>query len=492
MNTPNPISTVEKMAGAKVLVIGDVILDHFVRGTVSRVSPEAPIPVLAISPNPDKGMLGGAGNVVRNLRSLGATVNFVTVVGSDAAGKDIATLFNEQHVRTQDLIIDVNRHTSVKTRYVSGGQQLLRVDSEVVTPLWEETADEVLEKASDALRVCDILVLSDYDKGVLSDGLAQKLIDMAREQNKPVIVDPKGNDYSIYSGASLITPNRKELNLATALPVGSDDEVRKAGEKLINDHGIGAVLATRSQEGMSLVRKGTDPVHLPTLAREVYDVSGAGDTVVAALAAAMSIGLDQATAAEIANAAAGVVVGKVGTAAVSADELIAALHHNELTAAEAQVISLNDAKQEVERWRRNGLSVGFTNGCFDLLHPGHISLLNQAAEQCDRLIVGLNSDGSVKRLKGEGRPVQSETARATVLSSLSVVDRVILFSGDTPIELIKALKPDVLIKGADYTEETVVGADVVNASGGRVFLATLEPGHSTTATIARLEKQSGE
>ncbi len=482
------VNIVENLNQAKVLVIGDVILDHFVTGSVTRVSPEAPIPVLAVSPEPRQGVLGGAGNVVRNLRGMGAVVHFATVVGSDRDGKNISSLFNDLHLPTRGLIVDINRHTSVKTRYVAGGQQLLRVDSEMVTPLWSETADKLLNLAGEILADCHVLVLSDYGKGVLTGKVVRALIDMANKAGKPVIVDPKGTDYSVYSGATLITPNRKELNEATRLPVGSDAEIKAAAEQLMDHCNISGVLATRSQEGMSLIRKDADPVHLPTRAREVYDVSGAGDTVVAAMAAVIASNEDQAKAAEIANAAAGVVVGKVGTAAVSSDELIAALHHKDITDAEAMVLPLEAMLSQVDIWRVSGLKVGFTNGCFDLLHPGHISLLSQAASQCDRLIVGLNSDSSIKRIKGADRPIQNEAARATVLSSLAAVNRVILFSEDTPLELITAIKPDVLIKGADYTEETVVGSDVVKANGGKVFLAQLEEGHSTTATIARMGK----
>ncbi|MCW9034633.1 MAG: D-glycero-beta-D-manno-heptose-7-phosphate kinase [Rhodospirillales bacterium] len=482
------VNIVENLGQAKVLVIGDVILDHFVTGSVSRVSPEAPIPVLAISPEPKKGMLGGAGNVVRNLRGMGTDVHFATVVGSDQAGKDISSLFNDLHLPTKGLIVDVNRRTSVKTRYVAGGQQLLRVDSEMVTPLWSETADKLIDTAKEALASCHVLVLSDYGKGVLTESVVRALIDMANKSGKSVIVDPKGTDYSVYKGATLLTPNRKELHQATNLPVGTDAEIIAAADHLMTQFDLDGILATRSQEGMSLLRKDAEPVHLPTRAREVYDVSGAGDTVVAAMSAVIACDVEQDKAAEIANAAAGVVVGKVGTAAVSADELIAALHHKNISDAEAMVLSLDALVSQVEVWRIAGFKVGFTNGCFDLLHPGHISLLTQAASQCDRLIVGLNSDSSIKSIKGPDRPIQNEASRATVLSSLAAVNRVVLFSEDTPLELIKALKPDVLIKGADYTEDTVVGADIVKENGGTVFLAQLEEGHSTTATIARMEK----
>jgi D-beta-D-heptose 7-phosphate kinase/D-beta-D-heptose 1-phosphate adenosyltransferase len=332
-----------------------------------------------------------------------------------------------------------------------------------------------------------VTVLSDYAKGVLADGVAEAVITLARKAGHRVVVDPKGHDYSAYRGASLIKPNRRELGQATQHPVATDEEVVAAARSLIEAHGFEAVLVSLSQDGMLLVEASGATHRLEAEAREVYDVSGAGDTVVAVLAAALAAGASFRDAARLANTAAGIVVAKVGTAVVHANELVETLVDRDALAT-LKVLPLPLALDHIARWRHKGLKVGFTNGCFDLLHPGHVSLLNQARRHCDRLVVGLNSDASVKRLKGPTRPVQSEQARAAVLASLASVDLVVLFDEDTPEKLIAEIKPDALVKGADYRLDQVVGADIVQAYGGKVLLAELLPGHSTTATIARLAR----
>ena len=481
------IVLVSRLARARVLVVGDVMLDHFQYGEVDRISPEAPIPVLRV--RREDTMLGGAGNVVRNLRSLEADARFVTVTGKDAAGRNIARLIKKQGVRDAPLI-EVERQTSTKTRYIAGVQQVLRADRETTNPLGPKIEAKLIKAVASALRTCQAVVLSDYGKGVLSAGATKKIIRLAAKANKTVVVDPKGSDFSRYSGATLITPNRRELAEAVGAEVTSDANVVRAAKRLIKRHRFGAVLVTRSADGMTVVTADGSVTDLAAEAREVFDVSGAGDTVVATVAAALAAGTDLDRAAALANAAAGIVVGKVGTASVFAADLIAALHHRDLTSAEAKVLSQDQVRDRIGQWRRAGLTVGFTNGCFDLLHPGHISLLKQAGRACGRLVVGLNSDASVKSLKGDGRPVQSEAARATVLASLASVNAVVIFAERTPLKLIKALKPDVLVKGADYDIGSVVGADVVKKYGGTVKLAKLEPGHSTSATIARMGRKS--
>lgn len=475
---------VAKLADAALLCVGDVILDRFVTGSVDRISPEAPIPVMRILR--ETAMLGGAGNVVRNLVGLRAEVHFLSLLGDDSAGREVAEMLGRLDRVTPLLEVEPGRQTSIKIRYIAGSQQLLRADSETDAPIPVRREEAIRRAAERQIAHCGALILSDYGKGVLTPSLTRQLIDLAQAHGCPVVVDPKGRDYGRYRGATLVTPNRKELHEATGLPTGSDAEVIAAARKVIESCGIEGVLATRSQDGMSLVLGDGTVHHLPAEAREVFDVSGAGDTVVATLAAAIAAGLPLAEAAELSNVAAGIVVGKVGTAAVHAAEIVEALHHQDLESAEAKVLSADTAAERVEGWRRRGLKVGFTNGCFDLLHPGHLALLRQARAACDRLVVGLNSDASVKRLKGESRPIQSEAARAAVLASLAVVDAVVLFSDDTPYDLIGTLRPDVLVKGADYTVDTVVGADIVQSYGGRVVLAELEPGQSTTATIARI------
>ncbi|MEE8187995.1 MAG: D-glycero-beta-D-manno-heptose 1-phosphate adenylyltransferase [Kiloniellales bacterium] len=483
----------EALAQARVLIVGDVMLDRFVYGAVDRVSPEGPVPVLRVER--EAVMLGGAGNVLRNLSALGVAGALVAVIGEDAAGARLAELAGDLPGAEDGLIQAPNRPTTIKERYIAAGQQLLRADRETRGALAPDVAGQVLEavcaRLLDGEKPVGALVLSDYGKGVLDDVTIRALIAAAGEAGCPVVVDPKGRDYGLYRGASLVTPNRRELAEATGLPTGEDDEVVAAARALIEDAGVAAVLATRSERGMTLVatradRSTVDTWHIPASGREVYDVSGAGDTVAAVLAAGLAAGIGLEDSARLANAAAGIVVGKLGTAVVGRDELRRSLLASDLMAAEAKVVDFETVVAQAARWREAGLVVGFTNGCFDLLHPGHISLFEQARGACDYLIVGLNSDASVQRLKGAGRPVQAEAARAAVLASLASVDLVVVFSEETPIKLIEALKPDVLIKGADYREDQVVGADIVKAHGGRVLLAELTPGHSTSETIRKL------
>lgn len=475
---------VPALAKARVVCAGDLMLDRYVYGEVRRISPEAPIPVLAI--DHETAMLGGAGNVVRNLAALGVGVSVAGVIGDDEAGRTVTDLLASEPGVRPLLGTDPARRTAIKTRFCAGPQQLLRADRETIAPLAPALQDRLVGAVESALAQASVLVLSDYGKGLLEAGVAKRLIAAARQAGRMVIVDPKGTDFSRYAGATLLTPNRRELAEATRMPVGDDAQVVAAARALIATHGVQAVLVTRSQDGMTLVEATGEPRHLKAEARAVFDVSGAGDTVVAVLAGALAAGLALDDAARLANAAAGIVVGKVGTAVVHPDELVSALHHQDVWEAEAKLVSREQAVERIAAWRRQGLKIGFTNGCFDLLHPGHVSLLAQARAACDRLVVGLNSDASVSRLKGPSRPVQTEAARATVMASLRSVDLVVIFGEDTPLALIEALRPDVLVKGADYTVETVVGADRVQSWGGRVLLAELAQGHSTSATIARI------
>ncbi|MCX7353874.1 MAG: D-glycero-beta-D-manno-heptose-7-phosphate kinase [Alphaproteobacteria bacterium] len=479
-------AAIERLKDAHVLCVGDVMLDRYVYGAVERISPEAPIPVLRMER--EAAMLGGAGNVVRNLSALGAHVAFASVVGNDQAGREISALVAAHDKHEPYLSVERGRMTTVKTRYVAGGQQLLRTDRETLAPLAPSVAEDLRRVAVGAVADASVIVLSDYGKGVLTPELMRALIDAGRTQKRPVVVDPKGKDFSRYRGATVLTPNRAELAAATGMPVGTDEEIGAAAGKLIAECALESLLVTRGADGMTLFARGGEVTHLPAEAREVFDVSGAGDTVVAMLAAALAAGVTLPDAARLANVAAGIVVGKTGTAVATADEVFTALHTQDLLADESKIAAHDDALARVERWRKEGLVVGFTNGVFDLLHPGHVTLLSQAKAACDRLVVGLNSDASVKRLKGPTRPVQNESARSAVLASLAAVDLVTIFGEDTPLSLIEQIRPDVLVKGSDYTIETVVGAEVVQRHGGRVILAELLPGHSTTGTIAKLTK----
>ena len=468
---------------ASVLVVGDAMLDRYVYGEVRRISPEAPVPVLAVER--EIAMPGGAGNVVRNLTALGAAVAFVSVVGDDQAGSDITGLIGGQHGVEPWLLVQGGRVTTTKTRFLAAGQHLLRADHEIVQAINPRLADRMVRIATDAVAATAVTVLSDYGKGVLAGDVPQKLIAVARAAGRRVVVDPKGRDFSPYAGADLITPNRGELRDATGMPVETEEQVVAAARTLRAQHRFGAVLVTRSEDGMTLLH-GTDSVqHFPAEAPEVHDVSGAGDTVVSVVAAGLAAGLDLPIAARLANIAAGLVVGKVGTAVAREEEIVEALSVER--GALRKVCSRAAALEQVERWRRRGWRVGFTNGCFDLLHPGHVHLLEQSRSWCDRLVVGLNSDASVKRLKGPARPIQSEAARAAVLASLASVDLVTVFDEDTPLELLRLLRPDVLVKGADYTVDQVVGHELLEEYGGQVKLAELLPGNSTTATVARIK-----
>jgi len=474
---------IDRLKSARVLCIGDVMLDHYVYGQVERVSPEAPIPVLWIER--EMKTLGGAGNVLRNLQALGAASSFISVVGNDEAGREVGRLVEAQDGTEAHVLVQPQRTTTVKTRYVAANQQLLRADRESSTPLDPYIREDLLRLARELVTDHSVVIISDYAKGVLTEGVALEIIRAAREAGAQVIVDPKGGDHIRYRGADLLKPNRRELAHATGMPVATDDEIVGASRALIERCGFNAVLASLGAEGMVLV--GADgTVHLQRAeVREVYDVSGAGDTVVATVGTALAAGMTLTDAARLANAAAGVAVGKIGTAVVYASELIASLSGRDLHAAD-KVVPRSHALDLVVRWRRHGLKIGFTNGCFDLLHPGHVALLGQAKAACDRLVVGLNSDASTARIKGPRRPIQSESERAAVLASLAAVDLIVIFEEDTPIELIREIRPQLLVKGADYRLDEVVGADLVKSAGGEVLLADVVPGYSTTATIARL------
>jgi len=483
MSGTDLIPLVEALKQSRVLCVGDVMLDHYVYGRVERVSPEAPIPVLRVEREISK--LGGAGNVLSNLHALGAQSCFVSVTGGDPAGREVSKLVAGLAGVEAHVLSERARTTTIKTRYIAETQQMLRADREQAAPLKGALREDFRRMVEEVLPHYQVTVLSDYAKGVLGEGLAAELIAAAIAAGHRVVVDPKGTDYGAYRGASVIKPNRRELGESTLRAVGSEAEVIAAARALIRQHDFAAVLVSLSQDGMLLVEASGATTQLGAEAREVYDVSGAGDTVVAVLAAALAAGASMPEAARLANLAAGIVVGKVGTAVVHGNELIATLIDRDALETR-KVLPLPLALDQVARWRRNGLRIGFTNGCFDLLHPGHVSLLSQARAQCDRLVVGLNSDASVTRLKGPGRPVQSEQARAAVLASLASVDLVVLFEEDTPLGLISEIKPELLVKGADYRHDQVVGAEIVEAYGGKVVLAELLPGFSTTATIAKM------
>lgn len=479
---------IPRMAGTHIVCVGDVMLDQFVYGSVNRVSPEAPVPVLSVTRRVYSA--GGVGNVAANLVGLGASVRLVSVAGQDTARQTLGEILNDMKGLDATLVTDPSRPTIRKTRFIGGAQQMLRVDDETTNRISADVEKTLIDTCLEAMESAQAVILSDYGKGILTAGLIKAVIDAANARNIPVLVDPKGRDYTRYRGASVITPNARELAEATGLPVVSDADVTAAARMLIDAFDIKSIVATRSADGMTVL-DGAEPTHLRALAREVFDVSGAGDTVIATLAAALAAGADLKSAAALANTAGGIVVEKVGTAAIRADDLRARLDADQTSRTFAPVLDWQQAREQVERWRARGLSVGFTNGCFDLLHRGHVTMLDKCRAACDRLVLGLNSDASVSRLKGPDRPVTSQDARAEVVAALGSVDTVVLFGediaeNDTPLDLIKALRPDMIFKGADYTAETVAGADFVQSYGGRVVLIPLESGYSTTNTIQKL------
>jgi D-beta-D-heptose 7-phosphate kinase/D-beta-D-heptose 1-phosphate adenosyltransferase len=469
-----------------ILCVGDLMLDDFVYGDVSRISPEAPAPVIKVTRN--EIAIGGAGNVARNVASLGARCIFVGLIGDDEPGREVIARLQADPLIEPSLVIDPARPTTRKVRFVSEhfSTHLLRADWEQAGAVSAEREGELLARALAALPRVGAVVLSDYAKGVLTPRVLTEIIAAANKAGTPVIVDPKAADYAVYRGATVIKPNRKELGETTRMPVSTDDEVIAAATKLNADLRTQAVLVSLSDDGLVLVPAARNPVRVPAYPVKVKDASGAGDTVVASLALMLAARAEFDVAVRVANAAGAIVVGKRGTATVTADELRHQVLPASTLASEDKVIydrALID--ESLAEWRRAKLRIGFTNGCFDLLHRGHVKLMAEARAACDRLVVGLNSDASVRRLKGPERPIQDVASRAEVLAALEAVDLVVVFEEDTPLELIKQVRPTVLIKGGDYTREQVVGHEVVEAAGGEVLLIDLVPGHSTTRIVAR-------
>jgi D-beta-D-heptose 7-phosphate kinase/D-beta-D-heptose 1-phosphate adenosyltransferase len=477
-----PLDLLARFKDARVLVVGDVMLDRFVYARVSRISPEAPVPVLVVER--EAVSLGGAGNVARNIVSLGGNATLIGGKGNDAAGARLDELLSKDGGIQNALLTAESGRTTEKIRYIADQQQVMRADYETV---WQDNeSDKTLAAVRDRIAAHDALVISDYAKGFLPPALVKGLIALGRAAEKPVIVDPKGAHLAHYDGATLITPNKQEARNATGIEAESDSGAEEAAQSLFKSlPRLSAVVITRGPAGLSLRTREGEIAHVSARPRDVFDVSGAGDTVVAALALALAVGGDLKTAAGLANSAAGIAVTMVGTAAVTADELAGELHARQLESVEKKIVSPERAQEWLKLWRAKGRRIGFTNGCFDLVHPGHISLLRQARAKCDRLVVGLNSDASVRRLKGAGRPVQDEMARAIVLASLAMADLVVIFGDDTPENLIRQLRPDVLVKGADYRRADIVGADFVSSYGGEVVLAELVPEQSTSSLISR-------
>jgi D-beta-D-heptose 7-phosphate kinase / D-beta-D-heptose 1-phosphate adenosyltransferase len=469
-----------------VLCVGDLMLDEFVYGEVSRISPEAPAPVIAVQRSETN--IGGAGNVARNIASLGARCIFVGLIGEDDAAAQLKAQFSQQSLIEAVLVCDPSRPTTRKVRFVSEhfSTHMLRADWELAAPASAGIEQKLIDAILPLLPRADIVLLSDYAKGVLTARVLRNVIDAARKLGKRVIVDPKSANFAIYRGATLLTPNRKEFAEATRSRADSTQSIADAAQDAMQLADCDAMLVTQSEHGMTLLPRSGEAIHVPAHPVKVRDVSGAGDTVAAVLAVTLAAGADWETALRMATAAAAVAVSKKGTAIVTSAELRRKILPHAFLAAEEKIVTASGGLDaHLSDWRRQGLRIGFTNGCFDILHPGHVKVLTAARGACDRLIVGLNSDASVQRLKGEGRPVQDERARAEVLAALEAADLVVIFEEDTPIELITQIKPSVLVKGGDYSRAQVVGHEVVEAHGGEVLLVEILPGFSTTSLVNR-------
>ena len=478
---------VEALPQLRTLVVGDLMLDEYLWGKTGRISPEAPVPVVDISQ--DDLRLGGAGNVVNNLRALGCHVEVCSVLGDDADGRHLLHQLEQAGVDVTGAVFDSDRKTSRKTRILASNQQMLRIDRESRLPLGDKVEAHLVGEIVARLSHVDVVFLSDYGKGVLTDHVLAQVIKAGREHGVPVVVDPKGSDYRRYRGATLLTPNRSEASEASGIKIEGSDSLAVAGRKLLELAELDALVLTRSEEGMSLFLRDGEQIDLPTRAQEVFDVSGAGDTVLALIGIGLAAKLSLRQAATVANIAAGIVVGKVGTSTVSCREIMQAVAENGLPE-ENKIQKAQDLAEALNHARNRGKKIVFTNGCFDLLHAGHVSYLQRARELGDVLVVGLNTDRSVQRLKGPTRPLVNEEDRALVMAALACVSYVVLFDEETPLELIKMLRPDVLVKGADYTPETVVGRSEVESWGGAVELIEFVHGRSTTGIVERILAQS--
>jgi len=464
----------------RILVIGDLMIDHYLWGGCERISPEAPVQVVDISR--ETTVLGGAGNVINNLVVLGSNVCVAGVIGNDESGEELRAMLEELGVSCEGLIIQNDRKTSKKSRIVASNQQILRYDRESKESISNESVQAVITYVSSVINECDVVILSDYGKGVITDSLAQGIIQSARKLGKKVLVDPKGKDYTKYRGAYLLTPNKKEASEATGITINDESSLRAALLQLKDTCDLECSMITLSEDGIAI--DDGSMRRFPTVAREVFDVTGAGDTVIASLSFALSCGMSIDESAQFSNRAAAVVVGKIGSATVTLEEIEeyeATLHQSD---SHAHLKSASEIVEIVQRLKAKNKRIVFTNGCFDILHVGHVKYLQEAKSYGDVLIVGLNTDASVRVLKGPTRPVNTEEDRAYILGALEAVDYVVLFSDETPYELIKSIAPDILVKGGDYEGKSVVGAEFAR----ELRLVQFVDGKSTTATIARINE----
>jgi len=467
----------------KIMVVGDLILDEYIWGTVNRISPEAPVPIL--ESRSENLALGGAANVANNLVALGCEVFLVGALGQDEKGDRLLELIGNRTIHTDGIFRFVHRPTTSKMRIIAHSQQILRIDKEDDRPITEETENKFIKYINSALPAMDGVICSDYNKGLLTEKIITTIMHRAKNSRKMVIVDPKGTDFSRYKGAFAVTPNEKEMERVAPIKITGKEDLERAAEYLMTLTRAEAILITRGKDGMILYRKKQKPHEIQTRAREVYDVTGAGDTVVSVFGMALFSGFNFEEAAWLANSAASIVVGKIGTAVVTLKEINEFLQE-EMLRASRTVLELDELVKLVSMAKSAGKKVVFTNGCFDLIHGGHIEFLQKARDLGDLLIIGLNSDGSVRKIKGDGRPIKTAEERANILSSLKNVDYITVFDDLTPENLIREIRPDILVKGDDYQLDEVVGKEIVEGYGARVELIPIVKGHSTTHTLEKI------
>ena len=470
----------------KILVVGDLILDEYIWGSVQRISPEAPVPILET--RSENLALGGAANVANNLVGLGCEVHLCGAIGQDEKGDKLLKTIHDRSIQTEGIFRFVHRPTTSKMRIIAHNQQVLRVDKEDNRPITEETEKKLIQYINQVIPGMDGVICSDYHKGILTEKVIKAVTHRAQKSQKSVIVDPKSSDFSLYKGATVITPNLREVARSVPIKIEDKADLGRAAEYLLSLTKAQAILITQGKDGMSLYQNKEKLVSIPTVAKEVFDVTGAGDTVISVFSMAVFVGFDYEEAAWLSNMAASVVVGKVGTAVVTLTEINEFLQE-ELLRTSRTVLELEELKKIISMAKSTDKKVVFTNGCFDIIHGGHIEFLKKAKSMGDILIVGLNTDQSVKKLKGENRPIKNEQERANILSALKYIDYITLFGETTPEKLIREIRPDILVKGNDYKIDEVVGREIVEGYGAKVELIPIVQGHSTTKTLEKILEQ---
>lgn len=465
-----------------ILVIGDLMIDHYLWGSCDRISPEAPVQVVNVKK--ENSVLGGAGNVINNLVSLGSSVEVISVIGDDSVANELKTLLSNIGVSFDNLVVEKGRKTSKKSRLMASNQQVLRYDSESVDEISKNSSNKILEILEKNIKNYSAIILSDYKKGVLTTTLTQEIIKLANKYKIKVLADPKGKDFSKYKGAYTLTPNKKEAMEATNIDIKDEKSLVEALKSLKQNCNLEVSLITLSEQGIAIFDD--ELFTSPTAAREVFDVTGAGDTVIASITFALSCGVDIKKALYFANLAAGVVVGKIGSATASLDEIYEYESQLNKSSSSSHIKTFDEIEKLAKKLHSQGKKIVFTNGCFDILHVGHVKYLEEAKSYGDVLILGLNADSSVRKLKGESRPINTQDDRAYILASLESVDYVVIFEEETPYELIKLIKPHVLVKGGDYEGKEVVGQDIAD----ELKLVQFVDGKSTTNTIKRINENA--